>query len=73
MFRALLARLTSRFETGHEEQEEDDSDDSDGGFTPSRLDASVLFAHGMNTARGKQEIQEREKQARELEKQRRDE
>lgn len=39
-----------RTDTDH--PDDDDRDESNAGFIPSRLDASVLFAHGMDTTAG---------------------
>lgn len=44
MVRSLLGRLFGR-SSGDEAADDEEADD--GGFTPSRLDASVLYAHGM--------------------------
>lgn len=47
------------------DKENTPEDDSDGGFIPSQLDASVLFAHGMDTAES--DIEESNSHAHELE------
>ena len=63
MLRSILSRLpfvgTSDSEAGGEE-------DSEGGFRPSRLDASVLSAHGADVERV-EEMADIEQQAQELE------
>lgn len=45
MVRSLLGRLFGR--SSGDEADADAESDDEGGFTPSRLDASVLYAHGM--------------------------
>jgi len=61
MFRRLLRRLG----LGGRNAETEDSED--GGFTPSRLDASVLEAHGMGTTAAEQELESIEEKAKTLE------
>lgn len=63
MFRAILARLTARFER------DDDSGDRTE-FVPSPLDASVLFAHGKGNE-AERTIADVEEQAQRLEEQHR--
>ena len=61
MFRTLLRRLG----LGGSDAESEDSED--GGFTPSRLDASVLEAHGMGTTAAERELESIEEKAEILE------
>ncbi len=49
----------------NQDKENPPDDDSNGGFIPSQLDASVLFAHGMDTAES--DIEESNSHAHELE------
>jgi hypothetical protein len=71
MLRSILSRLpfvgTSDGEAGGEDRPEGDEEDSEGGFRPSRLDASVLSAHGADVERVDEEFEEIEQQAQELE------
>jgi endo-1,4-beta-mannosidase len=69
MLRSILSRLpfvgTSDGEAGGEDRPESE-EDSEGGFRPSRLDASVLSAHGADVERV-EEMADIEQQAQELE------
>lgn len=73
MLRRLLARLVGGDrgdETGAGDDAEpgdEDSEDDDSGFLPSRLDASVLYAHGMGGGGAEREIAQIEKKAEILE------
>jgi hypothetical protein len=58
MFRTLLRRLGLGGS---------DAESEDGGFTPSRLDASVLEAHGMGTTAAERELESIEEKAETLE------
>lgn len=74
MFRRLLRRLdlgTNR-ERADTEGENNGSDGGDG-FVPSRLDASVLEAHGMGTSAAERELASIEQKAETLESERPDE
>lgn len=82
MVRALLDLLGLRDETAADEDrvaEADDwgddggRDEGDGGFAPSRLDASVLEAHGMGNAAAERELASIEAKADQLESERPDE
>lgn len=76
MLRRLLARLVGGIrgdESGADDDEEsrdESSDDDDGGFLPSRLDASVLYAHGMGGGGAERKIANVEKKAEILEEER---
>jgi len=80
MLRRVFAWLRARLGRGGGEGEGSDGDvaetgsgdDSDGEsegsrFLPSRLDASVLVAHGMGSSQAERELAQVEEQARELE------
>lgn len=73
MLRRLLARLVGGGrgeETGKRDDEEsgdEASEDDDSGFLPSRLDASVLHAHGMGNGGAEREIDQIEEKAEILE------
>lgn len=75
MFRRYLARLVGRGggdgEASNEEAEDTDGDDS--GFLPSRLDASVLYAHGMGRGGADREIANVQEKGEILEEARREE
>jgi hypothetical protein len=66
MVRSLWQWLRSRF-SGGERESDGSGDDGDGGFVPSELDASVLFAHGIQSE-GEREVAEMQDHTRELEK-----
>lgn len=68
MLRALLARFRARFG-----ERDDGGEDEETWFLPSRLDASVLFAHGLGRGGAERELDEIEERARDLEEHRRDE
>lgn len=70
MLRSVLARLVGRLPGSSGVGGEDDDDES--GFRPSRLDASVLYAHGADVDALESEIADMEEQAREIESARRD-
>lgn len=76
MLRTVLSWFTARF-GGQEEAEASDSDsdgdDEEGGYLPSRLDASVLSAHGMGTSQAEREMADIEEHAELLEEQHREE
>lgn len=63
MFRSILSRLPL-VEWG---DSSDEGGDSESGFRPSRLDASVLYAHGADVEALEEEIADAEKRARTLE------
>jgi hypothetical protein len=69
----MLRSLLSRFGFGRErdgetgDEDEDEAADRRGGFQRSELDASVLYAHGMDVDRLETEIADIEEQAREIE------
>ncbi|AGB38611.1 hypothetical protein [Natronococcus occultus] len=64
MFRTLPSRLRRGTDTGDTEDESED----DGSFTPSRLDASVLQAHGASVGpETDADADELEERAREVE------
>ncbi len=73
MFRWLLDWLGLRekdgsADTGSETETGEGDDGSDGsGFVPSRLDASVLEAHGMGTSAAERELESIEEKADTLE------
>ena len=79
----MLARLVARFRGEESDGEhgasnpaaDEASDEStdDAGFLPSRLDASVLFAHGQRVDYEGDDADELDEKARELERERRDE
>jgi hypothetical protein len=74
MVRGLLARLVGivgNHQTDRADQPEEceERDSEDSGFMPSRLDASVLEGHGMETTQAEQELTELQKQAEQLEEQ----
>jgi hypothetical protein len=56
MIRRLVGRLSGLFGDSELGSSEDDSEEPESGFMPSRLDASVLFAHGMNSTEAAEEI-----------------
>lgn len=76
MLRRLLARLVGGDYGGEpgagddEESEDEGSGDDDSGFLPSRLDASVLYAHGMGRGGAEREIANVEEKAKVLEEER---
>ena len=70
MLRSLLARFTRT--RGKDGEDGDDEDDEQGEFLRSRLDASVLSAHGMGTEKADSELADVEQQGRELEEYRHD-
>jgi hypothetical protein len=84
MLRALAARLAALLGRGG--SDDADSTDADvssdagenaddeerSGFLPSRLDASVLSAHGMGTTEAERELAEMEEKAEMLDEHRRD-
>lgn len=76
MVRGLLARLVralgNQTEAGDEPEKREGSDSDESGFIPSRLDASVLEGHGMETTRAERELTQLEEQAEQLEKQNRE-
>lgn len=68
MLRRLLARLVGGDRgDGSGEGDEEESEDDDSGFLPSRLDASVLHAHGMGNGGAEREIANVQKKAEILE------
>lgn len=69
MLRSVLSRLPFG---GGPDPERESGDDTEGGFRPSELDASVLYAHGKDVERLEAEIADVEEQAAELEAVRRD-
>ena len=62
----MLRRLLARF-TRTRGEDSENGDDENGEFLRSRLDASVLSAHGMGTEKADSELAEVEQQAQELE------
>ena len=79
MLRALRSRLAfwrdaaeESDETAEADGDADDGGDGGGGFRRSRLDASVLYAHGADVERLDREIAEIEARSRELEEARRE-
>lgn len=80
MLRRLLGWLGLRKESDSAEDADDAGDEEaeeeaeeDGGFVPSRLDASVLAAHGMGTGTAERELASIEEKAETLESERPDE
>jgi hypothetical protein len=72
----MLRRVLDWFglRTGTTSADEEHSEDADeSGFTPSRLDASVLEAHGMGTSAAERELESIEEKAETLESDRPDE
>lgn len=77
MVRGLLYRLAGLLGIGDGEREkrgqQSDLEEGKGEekqeFVPSRLDASVLEAHGMETTRAERELDELQEQAEQLEEQ----
>ena len=70
MLRSILSWLPfagERTDEAGDGDPEGESGDSAGGFRPSRLDASVLSAHGADVERVEDEFEEIEEQAQELE------
>jgi hypothetical protein len=71
MLRTVLSWVTDRLggENAESQATDDESDgeDEEGGFLPSRLDASVLTAHGMGTGQAEREIEDIEEHAELLE------
>lgn len=70
MLRRLANWLGRRGDSGDAESEEraGERDESDeGGFLPSRLDASVLESHGMGTTAAEQELKRIEENAERVE------
>jgi hypothetical protein len=67
MLRSLLSRFGFGRERDGETGDEDEAADRRGGFQRSELDASVLYAHGMDVDRLETEIADIEEQAREIE------
>lgn len=73
MLRRLLARLVGggRSDVSGEDDDgesaDEASEDDDSGFLPSRLDASVLYAHGMGNGGAEREIANVQKKAEILE------
>lgn len=69
----MLRSILSRFASLRETDETDESGaDSNGGFRPSRLDASVLYAHGADVERVADEIADIEDRVGEIEDARRE-
>lgn len=64
MFRKLLYRLGLGDNDAESKEPEDGEDD---GFAPSRLDASVLEAHGMGTTAAERELESIEEKAEAIE------
>ncbi|ERH09118.1 MAG: hypothetical protein J07HX64_00870 [halophilic archaeon J07HX64] len=64
MFRKLLSRLGLG---GNDAESKECEDGEDGGFAPSRLDASVLEAHGMGTTAAERELESIEEKAEAIE------
>jgi hypothetical protein len=56
MVRGLIRWLAGLFGRESASEKSDDAADDEGGFMPSRLDASVLFAHGMNSTEAAQQV-----------------
>jgi hypothetical protein len=69
MFRTLLERLGLRTD----EEDSANGESEDDGFVPSRLDASVLEAHGMGTGAAERELASIGQKAETLESERPDE
>lgn len=69
--RGMLRSILSRLAFWRDAADEEDGDDG-GGFRPSRLDASVLYAHGVDVERLDREIADVEERSRELEEARRE-
>lgn len=67
----ILSRLVGWFRRGDGDPERggasDDGGDEESEFVPSRLDASVLEAHGMSTASAERELAQIEEKADQLE------
>ena len=73
MIRGLLGRLSRWISREDENDRADGDDEADvSGFVPSRLDASVLEAHGMSTAPAERELAQLQEKANQLEQQQRD-
>jgi hypothetical protein len=66
MLRQWLTRALARVRSGDEDADADDEDERRF-FVPSRLDASVLYAHGMGTGQAERELANIEKKAEILE------
>ncbi|WP_436934795.1 hypothetical protein [Halovenus marina] len=56
MVRGLIRWFAGLFGSESESGESDEAENDEGGFMPSRLDASVLFAHGMNSTEAAQQV-----------------
>ena len=69
VLRSILLRFASR---SRDEDETATEESKESGFRPSRLDASVLFAHGKRVDAW-DDLAEIEERARDLERERRDE
>ena len=55
MIRGLVSWCAGLFRSESDSKESDGAED-EAGFLPSRLDASVLFAHGMNSTEAAQQV-----------------
>lgn len=74
MFRRLLSRfLGPRDDAEGDGESADDEESEDSGFLPSRLDASVLHAHGMGRGGAEREIASVQEKANVLEEEHRNE
>lgn len=75
MVREVLRRLVYLFARGDDgeagEERGDAQDDDESEFLPSRLDASVLEAHGMETTPAERELAQLQEKADQLEEQER--
>jgi hypothetical protein len=56
MVRGLIRWFAGLFGSESESGESDEAEEDESGFLPSRLDASVLFAHGMNSTEAAQQV-----------------
>lgn len=68
MIPSILSRLTFLWRNDERDEE---SEEAGGRFRPSPLDASVLYAHGMDVERLDDEIADIEERAREIDEARR--
>jgi hypothetical protein len=67
MVRQWLTRVLARVRSGDDEDADDEDEDERRFFVPSRLDASVLYAHGMGTSQAERELATIEQKAEILE------
>lgn len=67
MLRRLLGRLVGGDRRDGSGEGDEESEDDGSGLLPSRLDASVLYAHGMGSGGAEREIANVEEKAKVLE------